>query len=414
MSKNFELLQEIGSDEELFRTSDIDESDSAGVVAPASVAAPAPRFQVDKHERERVLRNASLPSVLVPVEDAPVLLSSPTAEDLRASEEQGIPDLHETSAREFPEGSSTPPGRVGSPSALAEDLGKSDESGNDRPHESADQDPLQSHRSILSLFPPISEPLPESNRQRAPRISKSSLGLTWLDIVKAGVKHWIKEATDKSRYQNCDWEAVAREEQIKLVQRVFPEVPEGSRRMALFSGMESNLGCASICARTAKILASRGDGEVCLVDTNFQSPSLHQHFGVENTLGLAEAALESAPLPTFLQKVSDSGLWLMPCGHSASQLTFSAITDGVRGRMTELRAKFRYVVIHAGPVRLETCAMQISRWTDGVVIVLEANSTRRDAAKRIKETLLAANITLLGVVLNNRTFPIPEAIYRKL
>jgi Mrp family chromosome partitioning ATPase len=58
--------------------------------------------------------------------------------------------------------------------------------------------------------------------------------------------------------------------------------------------------------------------------------------------------------------------------------------------------------------------MLLSRWTDGVVLVLEANATRRDAARRVKEILDAANVSVLGVVLNNRTFPIPDVLYRRL
>jgi protein-tyrosine kinase len=412
MSKNFELLQEIGGDEGLFQTSAFDEPETAGAVAPIAVTTPTPNLHVDKGEPETVLPNAHLPSVLVPVEDASPS-SSPQISGHLGGGEPAIPHLHETSAVEFSETSSSFPVTDDVPSPSTQDPKKSDELGEDHPDESADGDPLQPHRSILSLFPPTFGPLPTSNGC-APRISKSSFGLTWLDMVKAEVKHWIREATDKSKYQSCDWEAVAREEEIKLVRRVFPETHESLRRMALFLATESNLGCASVCARTAKVLASRGDGDVCLVDANFQSPSLHRYFGVENTQGLAEAAVESSPFPAFLREASDSGLWLMPCGQAASQVTFSAITDGVRRRMAELRDRFRYVVIHFGPVRREPWAMQISRWTDGVVIVLEANCTRRDTAKRIKETLLAANVNLFGVVLNNRTFPIPEAIYRKL
>ena len=51
---------------------------------------------------------------------------------------------------------------------------------------------------------------------------------------------------------------------------------------------------------------------------------------------------------------------------------------------------------------------------DGIVLVVEANSTRRVAAQKVKERLHAANARLLGAVLSDRTFPIPEAIYRKL
>ena len=51
---------------------------------------------------------------------------------------------------------------------------------------------------------------------------------------------------------------------------------------------------------------------------------------------------------------------------------------------------------------------------DGVVLVIEANSTRREAARMAKETFESANVKLLGAILNNRTFPIPESLYRKL
>ena len=52
--------------------------------------------------------------------------------------------------------------------------------------------------------------------------------------------------------------------------------------------------------------------------------------------------------------------------------------------------------------------------SDGVVLVLEANSTRRVAARKAQQAVEAANVRVLGTVLNNRTFPIPEKIYRLL
>jgi hypothetical protein len=51
---------------------------------------------------------------------------------------------------------------------------------------------------------------------------------------------------------------------------------------------------------------------------------------------------------------------------------------------------------------------------DGAVLVLTANRTRREVALQAKEQLLQCNAELLGTVLYGRTFPIPEAIYRRL
>jgi len=200
---------------------------------------------------------------------------------------------------------------------------------------------------------------------------------------------------------------------LKLVQRVFPAASPESPRVALFTGLESEAGCAPTCARVAEILAGRSEGPVCVVDANFRLPSLHEYFGVENLKGLAEATVESGPVRNFAQQIRARSL-ADDERESIGKLRFPVMADGLRARIEELRDTFKYVIIHSGPLRLETSAMLLSRWTDGVVLVLEANATRRDAARRVKEILDAANVSVLGVVLNNRTFPIPEAIYRRL
>jgi len=100
MSKNFELLQEIGCDEDLFRTSD---SDIATATLSAAVVASS--LDVDNAERERVLRNASLPDVLVPVEDSPAAQSSHIVGSLEPTERAAATGLQSNSAMMSP-----PPG----------------------------------------------------------------------------------------------------------------------------------------------------------------------------------------------------------------------------------------------------------------------------------------------------------------
>jgi Mrp family chromosome partitioning ATPase len=56
----------------------------------------------------------------------------------------------------------------------------------------------------------------------------------------------------------------------------------------------------------------------------------------------------------------------------------------------------------------------MGRLKDGVALVIEAHRTRRVKAQKAKEILQAANLKVLGTVLSERTFPIPEAIYRNL
>jgi Mrp family chromosome partitioning ATPase len=51
---------------------------------------------------------------------------------------------------------------------------------------------------------------------------------------------------------------------------------------------------------------------------------------------------------------------------------------------------------------------------DGLVLVIEANITRRETAQKIKQDLELVGVCLVGAVLNNRTFPIPDSLYRHL
>jgi Mrp family chromosome partitioning ATPase len=217
----------------------------------------------------------------------------------------------------------------------------------------------------------------------------------------------------RSAYRDPRREAIAREEELKLVQRIFL-AEESSPRMILFSGFERDTGSGSICIRVGEILASQGEGSVCLVDIGFRVPSLHEYCGVPNDRGLAEAIADSNPIQEFAKQLSPANLWVIAGGQGASQMNFAKVADRLRARMEELRKTFRFVVVHSGSLWLNADAMLISKWTDGVVLVLEANSTRRDTARRIKESLAAANARVLGVVLNNRTYPIPETLYSRL
>jgi Mrp family chromosome partitioning ATPase len=257
------------------------------------------------------------------------------------------------------------------------------------------------------------EVLQEDSLSRKARRRKP-FGPRWIDSIKATTDRWRHKLQKEYGLQEVELEAIAREEEAKLVQRVFPGTTQDSPRVAVFSGLGGDQGSASVCARTGELLAARGEGPVCVVDANFESPSLHRHFGTENTRGLAEAILERGPIKQYIREIEGSGLCFMPHGRTSLLLSPAEITDRFRTRIAEARASFWYVVIHAGFLGLNGTAMMISSSTDGVVLVVEANRTRRESAKRVKENLLSANVRLLGVVLNNRTYPIPKALYRML
>jgi Mrp family chromosome partitioning ATPase len=51
---------------------------------------------------------------------------------------------------------------------------------------------------------------------------------------------------------------------------------------------------------------------------------------------------------------------------------------------------------------------------DGLVMVLQAEKTRREAARAIQEELAALEVPLLGAILNKRREVVPESIRKRL
>jgi Mrp family chromosome partitioning ATPase len=405
MSKNFELLQQIGNDEELFRT-----NAQPGDAVPAADAEASP--ELDKETVERVLWTASLPSVFESANEPVRQTPSPRSELSFDLDVAGVPEVLDGGASADAFRSSR---------NLASPIGEQPKHAENRvPPVARDCGSLPKttpadRKPEATPVPPSQERELHTKRKVQGRVSrKVSFSFPWLDLIKAGAKGWAGKARARNDHHAEDLEGITRAEEIKLVQRVFPGTDQGSPRVVVFAGLEGEAGCAPTCARVAEILAARAEGPVCVVDANFRTPSLHKYFGVGNVKGLAEATVEAGPIQNFAQQIPEPDLWLMPSGAAAAQLSFPAMADGLRVRLEELREAFRYVVIHSGPIRLETSATLLSRWTDGVVLVVEANATRRNTARRVKEILVTANVSVLGVVLYNRTFPIPEAIYRRV
>jgi capsular exopolysaccharide synthesis family protein len=207
----------------------------------------------------------------------------------------------------------------------------------------------------------------------------------------------------------------SQEEASKLVQRVFLAPGTAQRRVVVFCGVGHGGGCTEVCARTADVLASCVDKSVCMIDGNFRTPSLHKYFDVDNQRGLTEMIAQSGNAREFARPVQNgSSMWLVSSGEVASDPHTLLRSDRLQNRIADLRAQFDYILIDSAPVTLYADAISLARLADGVILVIEANVTRREAARKAKMILEDAGVQLLGAVFNKRSFPIPAALYSRL
>jgi Mrp family chromosome partitioning ATPase len=199
----------------------------------------------------------------------------------------------------------------------------------------------------------------------------------------------------------------------KLVQRLFsPAGKGGGPKVVSFSGITRDDRSSWICAHAGEILSEQADTSVCIVEANLWAPRLHVDMAAANKIGLAEALTTKGPIRNFGIPLCGEKFWLIPSG--LVKPGFYPSTERYRERFAELREAFDYILISAPALSRETDATLIGQLADGVVLIVEANHTRRETVRRAKEQLESAQVRLLGAVLDQRTFPIPEGLYRRL
>lgn len=206
----------------------------------------------------------------------------------------------------------------------------------------------------------------------------------------------------------------AQEEVLKLVHSVFLSQGTSSRRVVVFAAIDSGNGCSQTCGLAAKALSASVRTSVCLVDANFRNFDKPSSYSVSSPIGLVDALCKPGPIHEFTMCAGPSNLALLARGTITRESIGFLNSRSMKTRIEDLRSEYAYVVIDAPPLNSYADAATLGQLTDGIVLILEANSTRRGSALNILEQLRAAEVTVLGAVLNKRTFPIPESIYQIL
>lgn len=204
---------------------------------------------------------------------------------------------------------------------------------------------------------------------------------------------------------------LVRHEEAKLVQRVFLSPASDAPRTVLFAGVDHDNGSAHVCLRVGHALTRLTPRSVCVVDADLRAPKLQTLVGADAGEGLAEAIAHPEAASSFARRLAPENLWLVAAG-SANELDSLVSVDRMSACLTTLATRFEHVVINAPAIDLWAESMAVSRLVDGVVLVLRAHVTRREIVRHVMARLEDFDTPLLGIVLNDRTFPIPEAVYR--
>lgn len=213
------------------------------------------------------------------------------------------------------------------------------------------------------------------------------------------------ETKSVERERRWNPENFAREQIRGLVRLVFFSNTERPPiRQVVFSGVEQETDVHTICRRVGEALALETTASIAVVGAhpqmvrNFQEAPDHA------------AGNGNVPLRQIATRVQ-ANVWLVPPGASRGNTTPTA---SLHSLLFDLRREFDYSIVESPPAGDSNSAAEMAQLADGIILVLSAHRTRHATARKIKETLDAAQARILGAVLSDRVFPIPEKLYRRL
>jgi capsular exopolysaccharide synthesis family protein len=182
----------------------------------------------------------------------------------------------------------------------------------------------------------------------------------------------------------------------------------------MVASCERGNGATTTAIGLAATLARRPAARVVLVDADLRAPSLHRLLGVRHGLGLRELLGNGSSSADYVQPTGHPNLFVMTSGLTARS-PLEILSPAALGRLvTDLKSRFDFVVFDASPFLEFPDAYALAPHVDAVFLVVEADRTLVDDARRVMRQLEQSGLRAAGVVLNRQRDFTPPLLRRAL
>lgn len=158
-------------------------------------------------------------------------------------------------------------------------------------------------------------------------------------------------------------------------------------------------GKSTTCANLGVVLAQAAKSTLIL-DCDFRRPVIHKFFGLRNLHGITNVLVGERSLQEVWKEPLE-GLKVVPVGpvpHNPAEILG---TKRFSDFIASVREEFDYVLIDASPVGLVSDPAILAIRGDGVLLVLDAQDTRKGSVRRAIRSLQAVGANVVGTVMNN-------------
>jgi capsular exopolysaccharide synthesis family protein len=158
------------------------------------------------------------------------------------------------------------------------------------------------------------------------------------------------------------------------------------------------------------IAAAEGNQRVLLIDADLRRPRVHALVNLPNRWGLADMLqgrdqppiTDETPLKALTRRTGIPNLWVLPAGSIDAAMVSSLLySSDLPILLQHFRREFDLILIDTPPMMLYADARLLGRMSDGVVLVVRANTKSREELKAAHLKLVRDQIPVVGTILND-------------
>lgn len=181
-------------------------------------------------------------------------------------------------------------------------------------------------------------------------------------------------------------------------------------RTLLITSPHAGEGKTTTAANLAVVMARSGT-RVLLVGLDLRRPTLFREFGRREGKGITAVLSGEADLSDVLLDVGVPNLQLLPAGAIPPNAADLISSPRMAELMLQLDDLADLVIYDSPPLLAVADSLEMAPRVSGVILVVDAKGTKRNALRTSVDRLTAVGSTLLGVVFNNVELSEPYSYY---
>ncbi|MGP8284209.1 MAG: CpsD/CapB family tyrosine-protein kinase [Desulfomonilaceae bacterium] len=199
---------------------------------------------------------------------------------------------------------------------------------------------------------------------------------------------------------------------------LFPSEFADKSRVIQMTAARSSEGVTTVTLALASSMARLfGPDSTLVIEANLRKPAFHKILGGFSRTSILSVLENDETAVEAVTRLQDTGFSIISAGSIALESEAQGpefYLEKMAKVVERLKPHYKYILIDSPPIVPYIDSDIIAGAVDGIVIVVEANSTRAEVLDFAISRLKSVDAPIVGLILNKRVFHIPKWLYRFL